>query len=328
MAGDLLRRLGTGARRLPGRGGTALREWIARASSAPRRPTFPRSTTASVDVVVERAVLLFIEDRARAFAEYHRVLRAGGRLSLAEPLNSWMSADRPGLSLGIRRDRRHRSRTQAPRRRARQRWLRDDDLLCGFDDRDLVAIARAAGFERVEVQTELALAPPPARDDVDVFLDTAPNPLAPTTRALMAAALSTDEAARFTAVLRRRDARGTRRAPSRDDVPARACDDRARRRHHLGHGRRRRRPQRPHRSRLPGHERGARCSCSRRATASAEHARSSTRSTTRRSWSARARTSWASSTIASSTSSTCAGTATACISSIHISGARSTTAPR
>ena len=56
--------------------------------------------TGSVDVVVERAVLLFIEDRARAFAEYHRVLRAGGRLSLAEPLNSWMSADRPGYLWG------------------------------------------------------------------------------------------------------------------------------------------------------------------------------------------------------------------------------------
>jgi hypothetical protein len=74
-------------------------------------------------------------------------------------------------------------------------------------------MARAAGFERVEVQTELALAPPPARDNLDVFLDTAPNPLAPTTRALIAAALSSDEAARFTAVLGQalHEGRGERR---------------------------------------------------------------------------------------------------------------------
>lgn len=156
--------------------------------------------TASVDVVVERAVLLFIEDRARAFSEYHRVLRAGGRLSIGEPLNSWMGVDRPGYLWGY----------DVTAATDLQRKIRDveraggssdEELLCGFDDRDLVALARAAGYERIEVQSELALAPPPARDDLDVFLDTAPNPLAPTTRALMAAALSPEEAARFTAVL-------------------------------------------------------------------------------------------------------------------------------
>jgi ubiquinone/menaquinone biosynthesis C-methylase UbiE len=169
-------------------------------------------TGGSVDVVVERAVLLFIEDRAHAFAEYHRVLRPDGRLSLAEPLNSWMSVDRPGYLWGY-------DVTPAT---DLERKLRDaerigggadDDLLCGFDDRDLVAMARAAGFERIEVQTELALAPPPVRDDIDVFLDTAPNPLAATTRALMSAALSPEEAQRFTTVLgdAMRNGRGERR---------------------------------------------------------------------------------------------------------------------
>lgn len=168
--------------------------------------------TASVDVVVERAVLLFIEDRARAFDEYHRVLRAGGRLSLAEPLNSWMSADRPGYLWGydvtavIDLERKLHDAERGS-------GAADDDLLCGFDDRDLVAFARAAGFERVEVQTERSLAPPPARDDFDVFLDTAPNPLAPTTRALVEATLSAAEAERFSAVLRdaMHEGRGERR---------------------------------------------------------------------------------------------------------------------
>jgi SAM-dependent methyltransferase len=168
--------------------------------------------TASVDVVVERAVLLFIEDRVRAFSEYRRVIRAGGRLSLGEPLNSWMGTDRPGFLWGY----------DVTAATDLQRKLRDaeraggtaeEDLLCGFDDRDLVALARAAGFERIEAQSELALSPPPARDDLDVFLDTAPNPLAPTTRALMAAALSPDEVVRFTAVLGQalHDGRGERR---------------------------------------------------------------------------------------------------------------------
>ncbi len=168
--------------------------------------------TGSVDVVVERAVLLFIEDRGRVFAEYHRVLRAGGRLSLAEPINSWMSIDRPGYLWGYDVT----AVTDLERKihdAEGAEGAADDDLLCGFDDRDLVAMARAAGFERVEVQTELSLAPPPARNDVDVFLDTAPNPLAATTRALMNAALSPGEAERFTGVLSEamRNGRGERR---------------------------------------------------------------------------------------------------------------------
>jgi SAM-dependent methyltransferase len=168
--------------------------------------------TASVDVLVERAVLLFVGDRARAFAEYHRVLGPGGRVSLAEPINSWMGADRPGYLWGYDvtdvTDL-ERKLNDADRAANATEW----ELLCGFDDRDLIAMARTAGFGRVEANTELAIAAPPARDDLDVFLDTAPNPLAPTTRALMAAAFTADEAERFTAALRdaMRDGRGERR---------------------------------------------------------------------------------------------------------------------
>lgn len=187
---------------------------------AAERATFVRAAatdlspiaSASVDVLVERAVLLFVEDRARAFAEYHRVLSSGGRISIAEPINSWMSADRPGYLWGY----------DVTDVTDLERKLHDADraanatewqLLCGFDDRDLIAMARTAGFGRVEANTELAIAPPPARDDLDVFLDTAPNPLAPTTRALMAAAFTAREAERFTAALgdAMREGRGERR---------------------------------------------------------------------------------------------------------------------
>jgi arsenite methyltransferase len=188
--------------------------------SAGERSSFIRASatdlsaipSASVDVVVERAVLLFIEDRGRALAEYHRVLRPGGRLSLGEPLNSWMGRYRPGYLWGydltavVDLERKLHAAEQA-------QGGADDDLLCGFDDRDLVAMAREAGFARVETHTELAVAPPPARDDLDVFLDTAPNPLAPTTRALLGVALDPDEAERFRAALRDalHEGRGERR---------------------------------------------------------------------------------------------------------------------
>ncbi|WP_348240817.1 methyltransferase domain-containing protein, partial [Salmonella enterica] len=41
----------------------------------------------SVDVVTTRSVLIYVDDKAAAFAAFHRVLKPGGRVSLFEPIN-------------------------------------------------------------------------------------------------------------------------------------------------------------------------------------------------------------------------------------------------
>ena len=41
----------------------------------------------SVDVVTTRSVLIYVADKPRAFTEFFRVLRPGGRISLFEPIN-------------------------------------------------------------------------------------------------------------------------------------------------------------------------------------------------------------------------------------------------
>ena len=41
----------------------------------------------SADVVTTRSVLIYVEDKPRAFREFHRVLRPGGRISSFEPIN-------------------------------------------------------------------------------------------------------------------------------------------------------------------------------------------------------------------------------------------------
>jgi arsenite methyltransferase len=43
---------------------------------------------ASVEVVVTRSVLIYVDDKPEAAHEFHRVLRRGGRASLFEPINS------------------------------------------------------------------------------------------------------------------------------------------------------------------------------------------------------------------------------------------------
>jgi arsenite methyltransferase len=43
----------------------------------------------TVDVVTTRSVLICVDDKARAFREFFRVLRPGGRASLFEPINNY-----------------------------------------------------------------------------------------------------------------------------------------------------------------------------------------------------------------------------------------------
>ncbi|MET0426019.1 MAG: methyltransferase domain-containing protein, partial [Actinoplanes sp.] len=55
----------------------------------------------SVDGVTTRAVLIDSTGKAAAFAEFHRVLRPGGRLSLFEPINRFPARRRPDDLFGL-----------------------------------------------------------------------------------------------------------------------------------------------------------------------------------------------------------------------------------
>ena len=43
----------------------------------------------SIDVVTTRSVLIYVADKGKAFREFHRVLRPGGRVSIFEPINNY-----------------------------------------------------------------------------------------------------------------------------------------------------------------------------------------------------------------------------------------------
>jgi arsenite methyltransferase len=51
--------------------------------------------SASVDVVTTRSVLIYVDDKGAAFRSLHRVLRAGGRVSILEPINNYFPWARP-----------------------------------------------------------------------------------------------------------------------------------------------------------------------------------------------------------------------------------------
>jgi arsenite methyltransferase len=154
---------------------------------------------ASVDVVTTRSVLIYVTDKARAFAEFHRVLRPGGRVSLFEPINALMQ-DRPGRFLDYEADADLAARVHAA--------FGEDEAakaaMVGFDDRDLARLAEEAGFPSVHVECHIDVAGGSRDQSVSfvALLDGSPNPNARTVRAAIAEALTPPERERFLAELR------------------------------------------------------------------------------------------------------------------------------
>lgn len=147
----------------------------------------------SVDVVTTRSVLIYVARKQAAFAEFFRVLRPGGRLSIFEPINSF-SVDEVGRSpLGL--DMRPVADLAAKLGRAWVRIPQEQDPMLNFDERDLLRWAEAAGFAALELdyRAQVAVPEPLPITDWDVLKKTAPNPLAPTFEEALAQTLTEQE---------------------------------------------------------------------------------------------------------------------------------------
>jgi arsenite methyltransferase len=155
----------------------------------------------SVDVVTTRSVLIYVEEKERAFEEFLRVLRPGGRLSLYEPINAFALAEgwerrfwlypAGGLaSLAERVSRVYKAR-QHP----------EDDPMFNFDERDLVGFAEEAGFFPVDLELRVEVRAAEPRP-WEVFLHSSGNPKVPTFAEAMGEALSIAERERVTSHLR------------------------------------------------------------------------------------------------------------------------------
>ncbi len=173
---------------------------------------------ASVDVVTTRSVLIYVRTKQRAFSEFHRVLRPGGRLSIFEPINrygfpclngadgtsaprAWAGGPAQGRPFGY-----DLAPVQELAEKVGAAFIRTvepaaTNPMLDFDERDLIAFAEAAGFVEVELELKAEIKRFKPRS-WEGFLDSAPNPLAPTLREAMREALTPEETDRFLAHLR------------------------------------------------------------------------------------------------------------------------------
>jgi arsenite methyltransferase len=159
---------------------------------------------ASVDVVTTRSVLIYVDDKAGAFAAMRRVLGPGGRISLFEPINRLTFPEPPSRFFGYDVAA---VAELADKVRATFEDLHDpvSATMTDFDAGDLVRLAEEAGFERVHCDCHIDVEPgqPLETVNVETLLDTSPNPLAPTVREAIAQALTEPERKRFVTHLRR-----------------------------------------------------------------------------------------------------------------------------
>lgn len=154
----------------------------------------------SVDAVTTRSVLIYVAEKPRAFAEFFRVLRPGGRISLHEPINRLMctepAAELLGYDVGPVQD------LAAKVRAVAQEQSEGESTLLDFDERDLVALAETASFCEIHLELRRQIARELAPMTWEAFLASSDNPLAWSHGEMIERALTGAERVRFQTHLR------------------------------------------------------------------------------------------------------------------------------
>jgi ubiquinone/menaquinone biosynthesis C-methylase UbiE len=159
--------------------------------------TIPDET---VDAVTARSVLIYIEDKQAVFDGCYRILKDRGCMSIFEPINRFGYCDSPdcfwGCDVTPVQD-------LAQRVRALYESIQppDSDPMLNFDERDLLAMAEQAGFQRIDLDLH-AKVRPAERHKWEVFSKVAGNPRIPTLEEAIAQTLTPAEGERFVAHLR------------------------------------------------------------------------------------------------------------------------------
>ncbi len=159
---------------------------------------------ASVDAVTTRSVLIYVNDKRRAFEEFYRVLKAGGRVSLFEPINRFRQPQPPNLFLGYDVTLIGDLAVKVTELYGRIQPMETDPML-NFDERDLLDFAEEAGFAKIHLDYEAEISTSTTYHGVtdwETFVKSAGNPNIPTIEEAMNEVLAPEEIARFTAHLR------------------------------------------------------------------------------------------------------------------------------
>lgn len=162
----------------------------------------------TVDAVVARASIAYVPDKRAAFSEFHRILKPGGRFSIAEPILQ----DEAFMVRALRK-RLESAAGQPPDpflpllHRWKSAQYPDSEEACAnspivnFSERDLLNFARGAGFSKIHLQLHITVAPP-LSTSWEVYLSTSPHPWAPSLGVILKERFSPEERQMFETLVR------------------------------------------------------------------------------------------------------------------------------
>jgi ubiquinone/menaquinone biosynthesis C-methylase UbiE len=156
---------------------------------------------ASVDAVTLRSVLIYVAERERAFAEFHRVLKPGGKLSLFEPLNSfeYPGPDERWGAWDVSEVQELADRVKGVFRAIHDRH---GNTMHDFEAPDFVALAERAGFTEIHADATYEVSPSEPFETWETYENSSGNPLVPTLREAADSVLTREESERFRGHLR------------------------------------------------------------------------------------------------------------------------------
>jgi len=162
----------------------------------------------AIDAVTTRSVLTYVADKPAAFRAMLRVLRPGGRLSIAEPVMRDDALNAIALRAVLdRRDPENKDRLLPLLHRWKSAQYPDsterleETPMTNYTERDLLRFAQNAGFVDLDLQLHIHV-DPPRPISWQTFLNISPHPLAPTLGAVMQERFSETEISYFESVLR------------------------------------------------------------------------------------------------------------------------------
>lgn len=162
----------------------------------------------SIDTVVTRASIAYVADKRAVFAEMLRVLKPGGRISIAEPVLQ----DEAFLARALRRRVDSQAASQADSflpllhrwKAAQYPDTEDAYAACphvNYSERDLLHLVRGAGFTDVRLQLHIDVSPS-LITAWDIYLASSPHPKAPSLGEVMAERFSAEERQLFEKIVR------------------------------------------------------------------------------------------------------------------------------
>ena len=161
----------------------------------------------AADVVVTRASLAYVPDKNAALREFYRILKPGGRISLAEPILQDDAFFARALGKRVAEQSVPTDLLLPLLHRWKAAQFPDTAEKCAaspianFSERDLINIAGNAGFVELHLQLHIDVMPS-LTSSWEVFLDTSPHPLAPTLWRIMVDQFSPEECRIFEQALR------------------------------------------------------------------------------------------------------------------------------